>query len=344
MTTLKQHLPLLGFGLALTLLYPVAVFVAAEIQHAARPGVLAAALTLDLTVVVPLLYYGLLVRRKGWPVITVAPVFLVSLMAASLVVPADRQGLLHALQYLVAPVELLALGYLGLTTARTARRFRAAAGDVIERLRQSLRDTLHAPRAADVLAFEVGLFYYALFSWREPPAEPTKHVAFSYHKKNGYGTVLAGILVAMLIEMIAFHALIWTWKPGLAWIVTALSLYTVLWLLGDWRAVLLRPILIDNDTLMVRIGLRWTARVPFAAIASVRPIDAKPPPRKTPGYLSALLLGTPQYLIALKQPIVAHGLYGMRKTTTSIGLAVDDPAAFEAALKHRFADWKQEAG
>ena len=50
MTTLKRHLPLfgIGFGLA-TIIYPVAVFVVG---------------TLDLTVVVPLLYYGLLVRRN----------------------------------------------------------------------------------------------------------------------------------------------------------------------------------------------------------------------------------------------------------------------------------------
>ncbi len=236
----------------------------------------------------------------------------------------------------------LLLGYLGLTVVRTARRFQAASGDVLERLRQSLRDVLHAPWAADMLAFEIGLLYYALFSWRAPLPDATKHFAFSYHKKNGYGTVLAGILVAMLIEVIALHALVWMWNPGLVWVVTALSLYGMLWLLGDWRATCLRPILVEKEALIVRIGLRWTVQVPFAAIASVRPVTAKPPSRKTPGYLSAILLGTPQYLIALNQPIVAHGLYGRRRTITTLGFAVDDTASFEAALKRRFADWKHE--
>jgi len=83
-------------------------------------------------------------------------------------------------------------------------------------------------------------------------------------------------------------------------------------------------------------------QVPFVALASVRPVEAQPPSRKTPGYLGALLLGTLPYLIALNHPIVAHGLYGRRKTITTLGLAVDDTATFEAALKHRLAEGKQD--
>ncbi len=146
----------------------------------------------------------------------------------------------------------------------------------------------------------------------------------------------------MLIEVIALHVLVWVWNPGLGWVVAALSLYGMLWLLGDWRAVCLRPILVNKEALIVRIGLRWTVQAPFAAIASVRPEAAKPPSHKTPGYLSSILPGTPQYLIALNPPIVAHGLYGRRRTITTLGLAVDDTASFEAALKRRFADWKHE--
>ncbi len=346
MTTLKQHLPLLGFGLALTGIYLAAVFVAAEIPRLEQPGLLAAALTLDLTVMVPLLYYLLLARGKGWPLISMAPVFLLSLATASFIVPATHQDLLDLLKYLVAPAEVLLLGYLGLTVARTARRFRdhAASDDVIERLRESLYNMLKARLAADMITSEIGLFYYALFSWRARPADPAKHGAFSYHKKNGYGPVVAGILVAMLMEVTAVHVVLWMWNPALAWVATALGVYGFLWLLGDWRAVCLRPISVEKDALIVRIGLRWTARVPFASIASVRPIEGKPPARKTPGYLEALLLGKPRYLIALNEPIVAQGLYGIRKTITTLGLAVDNTEAFETALKHRFEDWKQSGG
>ena len=99
-----------------------------------------------------------------------------------------------------------------------------------------------------------------------------------------------------------------------------------------------------KDALIVRIGLRWTVQVPFTTLASVRPVKAQPSSRKTPGYLKTLLLGTPPYLIALNHPIVAHSLYGRRKTITTLGLAVDDIVSFEAARKHRLADGKHHEG
>ena len=343
MITLQPYRPVLTFGLTVIAMYGAAALVAAEIVRGTQPAVLAAALTLDLTLIVPALYYGLLVRRKGWPSITVAPVFLLSLLIASLAIPADHQGLLHVLRYLAAPVEVLLLGSLGWTVVRTARRFqRHTAPDVLDRLRESLYPLLHARWAADVLAYETALFYYALFSWRMKPDDRiAKQDAFSYHKRSGYGGVLAGILVAMLIEMIALHAWLWTWQSVLAWPLTVLSLYGVLWLLGDWQAVRLRPIVVEEDALTIRIGLRWTMRVPFAAIASVHPMADPSPPRKQPGHVEAVLLGRPHYRITLKQPIMAQGLYGFRKKVTTIGFTVDMPDAFETVLQDRFAAWMQ---
>ena len=40
-------------------------------------------------------------------------------------------------------------------------------------------------------------------------------------------------------------------------------------------------------------------------------------------------------LITLNRPIVAQGLYGLRKTITTLGLALDEVEAFETALTAR---------
>ena len=105
MMTLKQHLPYFGFGLALVSIYTASLYVAHIASQGTQPGILAIGQTLDLVVVVPLLYYGLLIRRKGWPVISLVPVFLLSLFAASFIVPVEHQALLHGLNYLIAPIE-----------------------------------------------------------------------------------------------------------------------------------------------------------------------------------------------------------------------------------------------
>jgi hypothetical protein len=165
---------------------------------------------------------------------------------------------------------------------------------------------------------------------------------FSYHQKSGYGPLVTAILVAMGVELIALHLLLSLWSPAAAWVMTALSAYGVVWIVGDWRAALCRPIVLEEDALLIRIGLRWTVRVPFAMIEGVYPSSKPPPDRKAPGYLEAVLFGKPVYRVVCKEPVVAQGLYGVQKQVTTIGFAPDDTAAFEATLKERFTAWQQQ--
>lgn len=345
MTTLRSHVPLLVFGGFLLSVYGAAIFIISPVLATMpQPDILAAALTMDLAVLVPLVYYLVLVRRKGWPAFSVAPIFLLSLGAVSWLVPAEHQSLLQALEWLVAPVELFVLGYIGVKVVRMTRHFRAQgeATDVYDRLREGFRQALGVRWAADVFAFEVGLFYYALFTWRTPVEAEQDRFAFSYHRRSGYGPVVTAILVAMGIELIALHVLLHLWSPAAAWVMTALSGYGIVWIVGDWQAVRHRPVRIEDDALLLRIGLRWTVRVPFSQIEAVYPARSKPPARKTPGYLEAILLGKPTYLVVCKEPVVAQGLYGIRKRVTTIGFALDDTPAFEAALQARYAAWRAQ--
>lgn len=337
---LRSALPQLSFALALAAVYTTAFWITSILAQTPAPATVATALTLDLTLGVPLLYYLLLVRRKGWPVLTVVPVFLLSLLAASALIPAEHQALLHVLRYLVAPLEVGLLGAVGYIVVRTARRFRRspAEADVLARLQASLRATIPVRRVAEILAFEIALIYYACFSWRAPSESSPRH-AFSYHRRSGYGAVVGGILFVLLLETIALHVLLHLWSPPLAWILTGLSLYGVLWMVGDFQAVRQRPLIVADDTLHVRTGLRWTVDIPFEAVAWIRTAKHAPH-RDTPGYLDASLLRRPTHWIALKQPLGASGLYGLRRDVTLIGLAPDDPDAFEAALAERFEAWR----
>ncbi|HMB92866.1 MAG TPA: hypothetical protein VKP65_18595, partial [Rhodothermales bacterium] len=164
----------------------------------------------------------------------------------------------------------------------------------------------------------------------------------TYHRRSGYGPVVTAILVAMGIELIALHLLLHLWSPAAAWIMTTLSVYGIVWIVGDLQAVRHRPIRIEEDALLVRIGLRWTVRVPFSQIEAVYPAGKKLPARTTPGYLEAILLGKPTYLVVCKEPVVAQGLYGIQKRVTTIGFALDDTPAFEATLKARYASWREQ--
>ena len=308
---------------------------AGTLSTTAHPGLLAAAIALDLVILVPLVFYILVVRRRNWSALAVAPVVLAGFVAASLILPPVHQDALRILEWLIIPAELGLLGY-GLFVTIQAVRTAAVQPepDVLTRLRTALSDRLPG-RLATVLAYELAVFYYAFMSWRlTAPAGP---VVFGYTRRGGYGGVLLGILVAACMELVAVHVLVSLWSPAAAWLLSALSAYGAVWILAEWRAAHLRPIEVRGDVLILRSGLRWTVSVPTSTIRAVWRAADRPPPPDASHELDLTPTGAPHYLAELHTPVVAHGLYGYRRTATALRFAVDDPARFEAILGPRVA-------
>ena len=114
------------------------------------------------------------------------------------------------------------------------------------------------PRVAGVLATELALVAYAIGGWVRRPAPD--HTARSFTCLRAWTPLLAGLLVLLGVEIVGVHLLVSLASPTIAWVLTALSLYGVLWLVGDAQAARHRPILVDR--LLVRVGLRWTVEIP----------------------------------------------------------------------------------
>jgi hypothetical protein len=108
------------------------------------------------------------------------------------------------------------------------------------------------------------------------------------------------------------------------------------WLIGDFRALGRRTTRLTADELIVRLGLRWTLRVPLARIRAVRAITGPREP-EGPDHLRAVLLGSERQLVELEAPLEATGFYGIRRRVRSIGLSVDEPERFLEALEGRLA-------
>ncbi|WP_412060830.1 hypothetical protein [Rubrivirga sp. IMCC45206] len=308
-------------GLASAAYLVGALVIVPALARVAQPDVLAAALAVDLVVLVPLAYAALVARVSGrwW---TLAPVVALSLGATWLVLPDAHRGVLDVALLALPVLEVGAGLAVVWAFARAVRS--GASGDPYERLRAAAARVL--PNAAGrALAYELAVGRYALGPLAAPPAG-----AFPGRRASGYGTVLAGIAVAAAMELVGGHVLVrHLWGDGAALVHLALSGYAIVWLVGDWRALGARPTTLDGDTLHVRCGLRWTAAVPVAAIEAVyhvrRPLPAdRPTVRAT--------AGTPQFALDLRKPVVAEGPYGLRRTVTRVALSVDDPDRFVAAL------------
>ncbi|HET9211726.1 MAG TPA: hypothetical protein VFR03_15065 [Thermoanaerobaculia bacterium] len=146
---------------------------------------------------------------------------------------------------------------------------------------------------------------------------------------------LTGALCAVIaIETAALHLLLWSRHPWIAWTLTALSLWTVVWLIGDYRAIGARPVVLESDFLLVRLGRRFQARVPLSEIARAEaPSWRDVPPKGSPGYLKLSGPGSPNVLLTFVRPVEFRGPAGIRKSFTRVGLRLDQPGDFLRSLE-----------
>lgn len=317
---------LLFAGIALGV-YAIALAVVRFIPLVEKPDLLSAAVTLDLVVLIPSVYYLLLVRSRRAPPISLLPVVLLSFAAASAVIPDRHQRLL---QLLAGALPLAELGFGGWVALRIWRWARGAkAVDFYEEMRRQLKDLLGVPLLAELLAYELSLAYYAL---RPPRSIVAAEDEFSHHKKSGYGMVLGVLFMGAGAELFGAHLLLQRWSATAATLHLLLSLYGILWLVGDFRALRARPHCLTETALRIRTGLRWNMDVPWSQVASIRRAWG-PRPEETAGYRALVPLASIDYLIVLKGEVAASGPYGLRKPLRRIGIQIDEKERFEQRLK-----------
>lgn len=323
------RIPILWFVFIATGIYASAIFLVSSTYFLQSPSALSFGITADLVMFVPLAYYFLVIRPYRLPKLSVLPIFLLSTVAASFVLPQDGQQYLALLGYIAAPLELFLVGYIIFQVRKTIRAYRIEKSrelDFYETLLLSLRKTFGDFRAIEVLASEIAMFHFALSGWQKQPRVGEGELHFSYYRENSYGAVLGAIMFLLVVETVGLHLFIQSWSETIAWIITGLSIYSIFWLLGDFNAIRQRPIVVADNEILLRIGLRWTTRFSLKDIASIKRIPELP--EKHPLLLNAVVFGEPQLLLTLKTPVLVKGFLGIRKTVDEIALTVDQQSKF----------------
>ncbi len=290
-----------------------------------NPDVAAWGITFDLTITLPLLYWFFVVRVGKARPLTIAPVFLIGSSLATWLLPASQQQFVRDLGRVIAPAaELLLVGAI-VRRVVIARRNPNTSTDPYERIAAAARTLAGAGRIADVIASEVSIFWYAIFGWRMKPSE-TRGRVLTFHERNGWSTILVCIFVVIAAEGVGMHLLLLkTWSAYAAWAWTCMDLWAAMWLLGDYHALRLRRTFLDDDALHLRYGLRWSAVIPRENIASIEPIREW---KKERGVLKIAILDEPRWRITFREPVMLHGIAGMRKTVHAIAMLPDQDDAF----------------
>lgn len=331
MNALRQRSPLVPFALLATALVAVEFVAARQVAASPAPDVLAAAILFDVAVALPAAYWWFFVRGRA-PLLRVAPAVMLGVAVAWAILPTEGRGVIASAHIVLIPLEVAVVG---MVLRALVRSLRTGEGDAIERISAAAHAVVPYRGAAAAVAYEITLVYLALLSWRARPGVPGGAAAFSTHRRSGYAGLVFAVVVASVVEGVAVHLLAARWSVVAAWVLSALSAYGAVWMVGDLQAIRLRPTLVTPDALVVRVGLRWNVSLPWSEIESVEPRGRTPFPRRAPGHLRATPMGEPAFIVTLRNPARVSGPYGITRTVTRLGIAVDDAREFSAAVQAR---------
>jgi hypothetical protein len=307
--------------------YGAVFFVTRAHTAALHAGAIGLGAACDLTITVPVLYYLLLVRPGHSSWMALVAVTLAGARAAGFLLSAAEQTYLPPLRWLGVPLEI----WVVVTVARRLRR-PAAGGDTVTRIREAAVAVFRYGWAAELVATEVAVFYYALFAWRARPQSAPGYRSFGLAEASGYGMFSILLMMAVAVEGVPLHLLLRSWSHAGAWIFTGAGIYGFVWMVALYRSLALRPVLVGRETVLLQVGFLWRAEFRRDQIRGVRRYSAA-----DTGYLSLVVINEPQWLIELHEPVVVCGPFGRRKAVTRIGVAVDDGDAFCVALSHSLA-------
>jgi hypothetical protein len=314
--------------LAMTaLVYALEMLAVRRLAGAMSPRALTAVVTFDLALVVPFAWWLFGLRGVPGGARRLLPIVLASLAGAALVVPGEGRSLVSALRFLLLPLELVVL-VVTVRTVASAVRLARASTDMADALEAGLSRALGENAMTRLLAAEASAVFYLVARSKRGVAasgrftlEAARSPVFTF-----------GLSFVTILESIALHVVLAPAHPAIAWVLTGLSAYAVLWLLGQDRALAARTIDVETSEIVLRSGLRLSARVPWSSIASTEIVSWSSAPAKQPGYLDAARPTEPNVVLRFHAPVRVTGLFGIQREISMLGLAVDDPDGLKRAI------------
>ncbi len=317
-------IPLL-FILGCVILVQTAVF-------ANNQNTLSLAITIDLALSTPLVYY-LLIRKRKIPKTTVIPVFLLGLFITSLIIPSEHQFLLQSIKTWILPlVEFAVIGFIGFKIYKTIVLFKdkkRTATDFFT-IAKKVCSEAFTGKIAIFVATEITVFYYVFFAWKKKALTKNE---FTYHKKTGSITIFVAFMIIIIVETLVLHGVLMKWNVLVAWIIFGLSSYTVLQIFALVKSIPRRPIVIRDNAVLLRYGIFNETTIAIEEIASIvlstKEIESDSDIKKLSPLSSA---EDHNVILYLKKEHTLTGFYGISKKYKTIAFYVDEKEIFTDKL------------
>ncbi len=148
-----------------------------------------------------------------------------------------------------------------------------------------------------------------------------------------YDRALAPLMWAfaciVTVELFVTHLLVSVlWSHLAAWILSAISLVTLVWVILFTRSLKRLPVLVDDEGVTMRLGSLKPVRIPAGHIAGLRTAWPREELQQR-GVLNFASINYPNVMLDLDPP-----LPGRRRPIKAVAHRLDDPAGFAAAIAH----------
>lgn len=296
------------------------------------------AITLDLVFTVPFIYF-LFIRKKSTSKFTIVPFFIAGIVIATIVLPSDQQQILSQIKYWVLPVvEIGVFTLIFLKVRKTVISFRAQKNksvDFFSAIKAAAKEVV-PHRVSTAVAMEIAVIYYSVFAWGK---RKTLENEFTYHKESGARLLLGVFIFLILIETSAIHLLIQGASVTTAWVLSILSGYTILQLLGILKSLSRRPMHIGEEVLDLKYGLFGETSIPISKIESFELSSKSLEFKGSTQHLSPLKSADAHNVILeLKEEHELIGLYGFKKRFKKLAFHVDEKEEFKQLLESKIAN------
>ncbi len=297
---------------------------------AAAKDKIADGLLADFVITFPALYYFIIIRPLKTSAKKLLLVISLSCGVAYLVLPQHQREYILQVRKLTAVAELVFIIYAVTKFNKLRRAYlaqKAIFADPVYNLRSAMAGVMGDSFGVKIIASELAVLRYGLLFWKKEQPVESNNSSFTTHREFGYIELWCIFIFAMIVEIVAFHFLLRKWSNTAAIIVTVLSCYSFILFIADLSAILKRKILVNDNQLILRTGLRWRTVTTISNIISVEKIRYDY--HSTATYFKGGITGkSGNVFITFNEPVLIEKLYGASKSFDTILMNIDDAELF----------------
>jgi hypothetical protein len=305
----------------------------------------------DLLVVIPLVTYFLIIRKKySWKLVVLA--ILAGYFAGTRIIPSNQMEqfsyipkVLIGFELLIGLIEL----YFVITITRKVmsgiRKFKQEKNSLIPfamRARRNLYSQISPSPVTELYMSEWTMFYFAFWSWRKKKMGGPN--VFTYHEKTGFTALNIMLIHAIALESVGFHYLLHQWNVWVAYIILILNIYTMIFLTSHIQGVRKQPFVLTDHELFLQVGITKGIVVPLENIKEILPYEGPAQPKAAElketfeAYVADFVQEKPQFEIQLKEQQEYTLMYGIKRKASRILIRVDNPSKFYDKIRESISE------